>query len=275
MSFYIQNPQGTVMPKNAGRNPNPRATMPRYVRVYSALREWIDSGKFSPGEKIASEEEIGQMFGVSRITTRKAIDLLVEDDLVYRLHGKGTYVAENVQQRAGLENVSKRMRVARRVALRSKTDQVEISEIDADPKTCVDLKLSTGARVQRISYVRVIDGDLVAYAVSHVPSDLELKIKPGDLRTESTLTLLDKSGFEPVSANQLISATLADAFITGVLKINMGSPVLRIKQIVLNKNQEPLERFIIHYRSDRYEHPMDLHERRHLDLVHGLTPLRK
>ena len=93
------------MLKKNTRNADPRTTAPRYVRVYTALREWIDNGKYTPGEKISSEEEIGLMFGVSRITTRKAIDLLVEDDLVYRLHGKGTYVAENVNQRAGMANL--------------------------------------------------------------------------------------------------------------------------------------------------------------------------
>jgi len=239
------------------------------VRVYTALREWIDNGKYSPGEKIASEEEIGQMFGVSRITTRKAIDLLVEDDLVYRLHGKGTYVAENVQQRAGMANIGKRMRDARRVATRSKIDRIDIAEVDADAKSCVDLKLSSGARVLRTSYVRVYSGTPVCYAVSYIPANLGLEITAGALRSGTPLTLLESSGIKPVSANQLISATLADASITGMLGVNMGSPVLRIKQVVVDRNQVPIERFIIYYRADRYEHPMVLHERQDLDLVHG------
>jgi GntR family transcriptional regulator len=263
------------MPRHPNRNADPRTTAPRYVRVYTALREWIDSGKYAPGEKISSEEEIGQMFGVSRITTRKAIDLLVEDDLVYRLHGKGTYIAENVKQRAGMANINKRMRDARRVATRSKVDHIDISEIDADPKSCVDLKLSKGARVLRISYVRVYSGTPVSYAVSFIPAALEMKISASDLRADTPLTLLDRSGFEPVSANQLISATLADAFITGLLDMNLGSPVLRIKQIVMDRKQVPIERFIVYYRADQYEHPMVLHERQDLDLVHGSTPLRR
>jgi len=262
------------MPNHTNRSADPRTTAPRYVRVYTALREWIDNGKYSPGEKIASEEEIGQMFGVSRITTRKAIDLLVEDDLVYRLHGKGTYVAENVQQRAGMANIGKRTRDARRVATRGKFDQIEIGETDADPKTCVDLKLASGARVLRISYVRVFSGTPVAFATSYIPAEFGVEIQAGDLRNETTLVALEKSGLKPVGAGQLISATLADASIAGTLGLNMGSPVLRIKQIVTDANQLPLERFIVYYRADKYEHPMTLRDRQDLDLAHGFAPMR-
>ena len=245
------------------------------MRVYTALREWIDNGKYAPGEKISSEEEIGQMFGVSRITTRKAIDLLVEDDLVYRLHGKGTYVAENVQQRAGLTNIAKRMRDAKRVATRSKVDRIEISETDADQRSCIDLKLSTGARVLRTSYVRLFNGAPVCYAISYIPTEFGLSINSNDLRSDTPLTLLEKSGIDPVSGHQLISATLADALVAGILDTNLGSPVLRIKQIVMDRTQTPIERFIVYYRADKYEHPMTLHERQDLDLVHGSAPIRR
>ncbi|HJP39033.1 MAG TPA: GntR family transcriptional regulator [Gammaproteobacteria bacterium] len=263
------------MLKKNTRNADPRTTAPRYVRVYTALREWIDNGKYTPGEKISSEEEIGLMFGVSRITTRKAIDLLVEDDLVYRLHGKGTYVAENVNQRAGMANIAKRMRDARRVATRGKFDRIEISEIDADPKSCVDLKLSTGSRVLRTSYVKLFNGTPICYAVSYIPAEFGMNINSSDLRSDTPLSLLEKKGFTPVSGHQLINATLADALVASILDTNLGSPVLRIKQIVMDRTQTPIERFIVYYRADKYEHPMILHERQDLDLVHGSAPIRK
>ena len=246
------------MPNLASRNSDPRTTAPRYVRVYTALREWIDSGKYSPGEKIASEEEIGQMFGVSRITTRKAIDLLVEDDLVYRLHGKGTYVADNVQQRSGMANIGKRIRDARRVMTRGKLEQVEIEEIDADPKTCIDLKLSAAARVLRISYVRTFAGERVAQVTCYIPAEFGVSLEASDLRNGTTLDALEASGLKPDSASQLISATLADASLSSTLDLNMGSPVLRIKQIVVNSNQDPLERIIVYVRGRQVRAPYDL-----------------
>jgi len=252
-------------------NADPRTRSPRYVRVYTALREWIDTGKYAPGEKIASEEEIGQMFGVSRITTRKAIDLLVDDDLVYRMHGKGTYVSENVRQRVGIDNIKKRMRAGRRRAHHNKIKQADVSVINADQRTCLDLKLPLDSKVLRASYVRMFSGQPVGYMEAFIPVKLGLEIKPADLHVNTPLRLLEKSGVEVASANQLISATLADSHLAELLGVLVGSPLLRIKQVVLDSAKRPVERFVAYYRADQYEHPMVLHERENLDLVHGVV----
>jgi GntR family transcriptional regulator len=255
-------------------NLDPRTRSPRYVRVYTALREWIDTGKYAPGDKIASEEEIGQMFGVSRITTRKAIDLLVDDDLVYRMHGKGTYVSENVRQRVGIDNIKKRMRSGRRRAIHNKIKKAEVSEIPADPRTSLDLKLPPDSKVLRASYIRMFSGQPVGYMEAFIPVKLGLKIKSADLATNTPLKLLEKSGVKIGGANQLIGATLADSHLAGLLNVLVGSPLLRIKHVVFDAAEQPVERFIAYYRADQYEHPVVLHERADLDLVHGVPSRR-
>jgi len=244
------------------------------VRVYTALREWIDTGRYAPGEKIASEEEIGQMFGVSRITTRKAIDLLVDDDLVYRMHGKGTYVSENVRQRVGIDNIKKRMRAGRRRTHHSKIQKADVSVINADPRTCLDLKLPPDSKVLRASYIRTFSGQPVGYMEAFIPIKFGLEIKPVDLNSNTPLRLLEQSGVEIGSANQLISATLADSHLADLLGVLVGSPLLRIKHVVLDAAEQPVERFVAYYRADQYEHPMVLHEREDLDLVHGVIRSR-
>ena len=69
---------------------------PMYVQVYTTLREWIYEGLYAPGAKLPAESEISAMFGVSRITTRQAIDLLVDERLVLRQQGRGTFVATDL-----------------------------------------------------------------------------------------------------------------------------------------------------------------------------------
>ena len=251
---------------------DPRTKASRYVRVYTALREWIKSGRYMPGSKIASEQEIGQMFGVSRITTRKAIDLLVEDELVYRMHGKGTYVSENAPQRANIANMAKRIRAARRVAGRSKIENFEVSDVDADLRTTADLKLSKGSRVKKISYVRVFSGTRICYVESYIPTTLGVNVEQSDLTHTTTLSMLEEQGIHIDSATEVISATLADASVAQHLESNVGIPLLRIKQVVADLEERPVERFIVYYRADQYEHPAIVHDRKDLDLVHGAAP---
>ncbi len=72
--------------------------MSKYKQVINWLTEKIDTGKLSPGEKIPSENELCDTFGLSRQTVRHAISKLVEDGLVETRQGSGTFVSD---QRAG------------------------------------------------------------------------------------------------------------------------------------------------------------------------------
>jgi DNA-binding LacI/PurR family transcriptional regulator len=66
-----------------------------YKQVYDGIREKILDGKFPKESKLPSEEEFCGEYEVSTITVKKAMDLLVEEGLVRRVPGKGTYVMGN------------------------------------------------------------------------------------------------------------------------------------------------------------------------------------
>jgi len=237
------------------------------------LREWISNGKYGPGDKIPTEDEIGQLFSVSRITTRKAIDLLVEDELVYRVHGKGTFVADNVREREGIENIFQRTRTARGIASRSKLAEVEVSEIEADARISTDLRIPIGHPVTKISYVRVFRRIPAAYFEFHIPAD-KAKISAHDIGSSSMLSLLEGQGVTIADAHQLIGATLADPFLSGKLGSSVGAPLLTIKQIVMNSNGQPVERFTGWFHSEKYEHPSHITDRELIDFVQGAAAIK-
>ncbi len=86
--------------------------MPRsnsaYMTIYKNLREKIRSGACQPNEKLPTETEIGATFGVSRVTSRKALEMLEHEGLIYRKQGAGTFVAES-SSRTGEEVGTNRM----------------------------------------------------------------------------------------------------------------------------------------------------------------------
>lgn len=65
---------------------------PLYVKVRDFIKEQIENGKLKPGDQIPTEMELMDHFGVSRVTVTAAIKQLVEEGLVYRLAGKGTFL---------------------------------------------------------------------------------------------------------------------------------------------------------------------------------------
>ena len=67
--------------------------VPRYREVADALEQQIASGELPPGGRVPSERAIAERFGLSRMTARQAVELLVRRGVVYRRPGSGTYVA--------------------------------------------------------------------------------------------------------------------------------------------------------------------------------------
>src|SRR6478609_11233472 len=69
------------------------ASMPLYLQLAGLLRGRIESGELKPDQKIPSENELNRMYGISRMTARQVLAQLVNEELLFRVQGKGTFVA--------------------------------------------------------------------------------------------------------------------------------------------------------------------------------------
>ncbi|HEX2909517.1 MAG TPA: GntR family transcriptional regulator [Chloroflexia bacterium] len=78
---------------------------PLYVQVYNSILDEIKSGKLAKGDRIPSEKELTEQFKVSRITSKKALEILVQDGVVERMRGKGSFVSKNLPNLARLETL--------------------------------------------------------------------------------------------------------------------------------------------------------------------------
>lgn len=227
---------------------------PRYHQVYAALRGWVLGGTYPPGARLPSEGELCESFGVSKITTRKAIDLLVQEKLLVRVQGKGTFVVDDLGDAPNIGDMEQLIRKVEKLAKRSKLDRIEKKTVPADEETARDLQIDKGEPVEEISYVRFIDQKPVGYRVSYIPSARNLEITPKDLRSHQMLTILESKGVMISGAHQLIGACLADSQMAGLLNTNVGSPLVRIRLVVLDEDAQPVERSIAYYLAHRYEH---------------------
>ena len=67
---------------------------PLYMQIYNQLREDILAGKYTSGNRLPTEKELCQIYHVSRITSKKALNMLVDDKLVVRIKGRGSYIVD-------------------------------------------------------------------------------------------------------------------------------------------------------------------------------------
>jgi GntR family transcriptional regulator len=227
---------------------------PRYHQVYSTLRGWIFDGTCPPGSKLPPESELCDTFGVSRITSRKAIDLLVQEKLLIRIQGKGTYVVDDLAKAPNIGDIEQLIRKTEKLAKRSKLDRIEIQEVVGDDETCKDLNLSKGSKVTRISYVRLLDGQPVGYRISFLPAERGIDITAKDLRAHQMLTILEQKGVKISGADQLLGACLADSHKASMLNTTVGAPLVRIRMVIFDSATRPVERSTAYYLADNYEH---------------------
>lgn len=82
----------------SNRKVDPNDPMPRYYQIYTFLLDRIQSGEYPPASVIPTERELGEEYGVSRITVIKSLDMLERDGYVVRQQGRGTFVADTAKR---------------------------------------------------------------------------------------------------------------------------------------------------------------------------------
>lgn len=225
-----------------------------YVQVYTTLREWIYEGLYTPGARLPAESEISAMFGVSRITTRQAIDLLVNEQLVQRQQGRGTFVATDLANAPVKGDIDQLLRKVKRLGSSTRVRDASVEEVLADDDTCKDLGLSSGATVIAASHVRLLGDQPIGYVVTYIPKDLSIRFDPRELNRHPMLTLLERKGVNIAGADQFIGATLADARLARFLETEVGAPLVTVRLIVVDDSHRRVERLLAYYRADHYTH---------------------
>jgi GntR family transcriptional regulator len=85
---------------------NRDSRLPLYTQLYEILRARITSGEWTPGEMIPPEHELMDSHQISRTTVRQTLDMLVNEGLIYRQRGRGTFVAHPPMEQALLRIIS-------------------------------------------------------------------------------------------------------------------------------------------------------------------------
>ncbi len=227
-------------------------------RIFLLLKERIGSGDLPPGARLPGEPALATEHGVSRVTIRRALDMLAQDGLIDRRAGAGTFVRTQSPVRplvADLSNVlSHIVEMGRRTGIRL------LSFAYAQPPAAVAdaLGMKPGERTQRSVRLRLIDGAPFSYLITHVPERIGLTYSEQDLATVPLLALLERSGVTVERATQAIGATLAGPEVAEALGLEIGSPLLSLTRVVYAPSGDGVEHLHALYRPDRYSFEMEL-----------------
>src|SRR5258706_4954679 len=150
--------------------PDVRNVTPLYLQLARNLATAIHCGVWSAGEALPSERTLSDAIGVSRITARKAIELLVEQGLIRRARGAGSFITPRVEDPLSrLTGFTKKMEQR---GFRPDSVWLERDIRAANREEIVHLGLSPGAPVTSLRRLRRADGILMAVEQSGVPAFL-------------------------------------------------------------------------------------------------------
>lgn len=224
----------------------------RYIQIHDDMSEAIASGKWQPGDKIPAERDLAEEFSVSRMTLRQAIMLLVDEGLLERRVGAGTFVAEQkVQERLnGISSFTELMAAAGKVAT-SKT--IAYYTGIATNAEIQHLKLAEGEAVLRMERIRYGDGEPIAYEIATLPEKLVVGLARQDLTDSLYRTLAEQRNIQVGKAQQRVTASAAVERIAQYLQIDRGDPVLSLGQVTLDQQGKPFEYVRTQYAGNRFE----------------------
>ncbi|MBS7699783.1 MULTISPECIES: GntR family transcriptional regulator [unclassified Chelatococcus] len=231
---------------------------PLHHQVYVVLRQQIIDGDYPAGKALPSEHKLEDLFNVSRITVRRALDRLAAEGLIVRRHGKGNFAQPvitpppiDTSLRGMLENLLA-------MGLKTRVDLVEFDYISASPEIAARLELEPGAIVQRVVRVRRHEDTPFSFLTTHVPEAVGRSYSQVELLERPLLSLFEKAGIKVARADQTITAKLADTRVAPLLDVDIGAALLSIRRLVRDQKGKPVEFLEALYRPDIYEYQMSM-----------------
>jgi len=230
------------------------AFTPRYREIERAMRQRL--AKLAPGAELPSDAELCEEFGVSRMTARHAMHRLVQEGLLFRAPGRGTFVAEAPPPRRAnsVLRCSNEMRRQGRVP----TSRILGRALRAPTREeVVRLQLKEGEKVLWLKRIRLADGEPIALESTRLNRRTAAAVLRASLERESLHAVLVRAGFPPTKGRATIDAEGASADDARWLQMRKGDPMLVERRVIVDDRGRPLEFTESRYPADRYALDVD------------------
>lgn len=227
----------------------PQRFIPRYYEIEQALRARI--AELQPDDPLPSDAMLCKEFGVSRMTARNAVARLAQEGIVYRVPGRGTFVAKRpVHRQAGfLLSFTEEMR------RRGKRPTSRLLSCTLRPPTAAEasrLGLRSGQDVVALRRLRLADGEPVCLEEAVFAAGLAPALMAADLERASLHQTLVAAGRIPTSGRANLGAEPASDDDAGHLALRSGDALLVERRLILDQEGDPLELSESRYAGERY-----------------------
>lgn len=232
---------------------------PFYQQLKDKIIDDIESGKLKHGDKLPSERELAEQYGISRMTARHTLSILEREGVVERRVGAGTFISNyKIEMDFITFNSFTRTMLGR--GLTPSTQVLSIKRSPVKPGIANKLHISVGEEIVIIKRLRNVNGIPISIEESFIP----YKFCPGiDLRITNNHSLYQmlesEYGITLVKAKEYMKVKLAEESDSKLLRIRSESPCVLREAVAYDDNGQSIEFSTSLTRSDIVRFYSELH----------------
>jgi len=230
--------------------------LPIYHQIRRTIKHSILDKQYGPNDRIPPEHDLAKQFDVNRMTIRQALSSLVDEGLLVRKRGEGTFVTDHEEliQEMSLKHIGMTNELFLPL-MKSKTLTVEKTEVEPSPLIREKLELSQNDKhIVRIKRDRLIPEGFRAFTINYLPLDIGRQIDEDALLMKPLLKIMeDDLKINFIEAFQTIESSFADEETASHLDILPGNPTLFMERIMYAENGKPVELVNTIYKANLYK----------------------
>jgi GntR family transcriptional regulator len=227
---------------------------PLHAQIRETIRRRVLDGTYPPHSQMPSESQMMAAFSVSRITIRQALGDLQKEGLIFKVAGKGSFVAKPkaFQNLSRLQGFGEAMGAS---GYETFSQVLSTRPLPATELVARRLRLQPGDAVFEIQRLRFLNREPISVDVSYFPLALGERLAQADLAVRDIFVILENDfGHNLTHADVQIEAISADESLARHLRIDDASPLLRIERLTHAADEQPIDFEFLYYRGDAFQY---------------------
>jgi len=228
--------------------------LPLYYQLKQIIINMVESRELKENDKLPTENELCKQFSISRTTTRQALKELVNEDYIYVIQGKGTFISPKKFQQE-LLNFYSFTDEMEKIGRTPTTLVLEFKIIETDNKVAQVLKINQNDKIYKFIRVRLADNEPMILETTYIPYDLFPGISREDLESNPLYAIL-VGRFHTVftKAEETFRSTLLNEGEAKKLNYIKGGPAILLERITYNNYNRVIEYTKSVTRGDKFKY---------------------
>ncbi|WP_066890207.1 GntR family transcriptional regulator [Clostridium nigeriense] len=228
--------------------------IPLHYQIYTDILEKIKNKEYKVNDKLPSEKELQDMYGVSRITVRRAMEDLQREGYAAKYRGIGTVVCKP-KKNFNLRMLSSFSEDNEKYGEKASSILVKFQELIADQRISDLLNLNSSEKIFYIERIRLSGDTVIGLHKAYIKKLNNLTLKEDDFKEDTSLyKLLKDKGIKIDHAEEKLEAKISNEELNKILKVDNIIPIFYKERLTYDSNNRPVEYVEMYYNADMYEY---------------------